>query len=92
MSLRNGLWVCMKAQFLALIWQVVGSWILLDRIVSPVVTTCLTFQGAYTDVIGRAWFVIGYTRYVPIILCVGGLIYLFINPFIQEGSGDVLDR
>jgi hypothetical protein len=92
MSLRNGIWVCIKAQVLALVWQIVGSWILLDGIVSQVVNFCLTFNGPYQSLVNQAWFIIGYTRYVPLLLCVGGVIYLFISPFIQEGTGDVLIR
>lgn len=92
MSLRNGVWVCIKAQVMALVWQIVGSWILLDGIVSHVVNFCLTFDGPYQSLVNQAWVTIGYTRYVPLLLCVGGFIYLFISPFIQEGTGDVLTR
>lgn len=92
MSLRNGVWVCIKAQIIALIWQIAGSWLLLDGIAGPMVNSTMPSLTTFSSTLNTAWDIIGYTKYVPLILSVGGFIYLFISPFIQEGSGDVLDR
>lgn len=92
MSLKNGVWVCIKAQILALIWQVVGSWVLMDGIVAPAVNASMTSLTTFSGVLNEAWTIIGYTKYMPIILSVAGFIYLFISPFIQEGTGDVFQR
>jgi hypothetical protein len=84
---------CLEANFVALILQFL-IYVLVDNIVLPFISNLMTNSPStlLTNMMGSAYMIFGWCRYLPIVLALGGFIYLFISPFIQEGSGDMVYR
>ncbi|WP_424356572.1 hypothetical protein [Methanocella sp. MCL-LM] len=89
MSLRDGVIVCIRAQLIALALQVFGIWLFLDNIVQRIWNVSDPGPGSRVDTFDSLQDYIWLARMIPVVISIGGFIFLAISPFLREGSGEV---